>query len=129
MGEVIQPPKNWPGLEAERDGVTYTPRKIGNIARELHKAMEAVGGGGYSNSPGSLQDFGAKGDLTYEAGLLKQVGRWEAGPSFADTLLTAHRELLTVYQDALTNMAAAIALVNEGAGNFGITELGNQGGS
>ncbi|MEU4516822.1 hypothetical protein AB0G05_45680 [Nonomuraea wenchangensis] len=127
MGET-QPPKNWPGLEAERAGVEYRPDKIVNIVRALHEATKPVSGGGYGKYPGSIQDLSINGSLDYECQHLRSVDRWQAGESFATTLEQAHREFLNVYEEVLQNLSIAIALVNEGAGNHKITDIANLGG-
>ncbi|MER7363328.1 hypothetical protein ACI2LC_34640 [Nonomuraea wenchangensis] len=127
MGET-QPPKNWPGLEAERDGVTYDAKKIASIAEALREAMKPMGGGNYGEYPGSIHDLSLNGSLKAESDHLRSVGRWQAGESFADTLDQAHREFLNVYEEALNNLSVAIALVNAGAGNYKITNAANEGG-
>ncbi|MEU6729015.1 hypothetical protein ABZ917_35370 [Nonomuraea wenchangensis] len=127
MGET-QPPKNWPGLEAERDGVTYDAKKIASIAEALREAMKPIGGGTYGQYPGSIQDLSFNGSLKAESDHLRSVDRWQAGESLATTLEQAHREFLNVYEEVLKNMTVAITLVDAGAGNYKITNAANEGG-
>ncbi|MEW9546980.1 hypothetical protein [Nonomuraea sp. NPDC050783] len=128
MGET-QPPKNWPGLEAERDGVTYSADKIMNIAKALREIMKPVNGGGYGEYQGSIQDLSVNGSLADVRQHLQSLERWEAGPSMATTLSQAHREFLNVYQEALQNFDIAIALVEAGAGKYKVTNAANEGGA
>ncbi|MCK2221287.1 hypothetical protein MF672_046915 [Actinomadura sp. ATCC 31491] len=128
MGET-QPPKNWPGLEAERDGVTYDATKIANIAEALREAMKPINGGGYGEYQGSIQDLSINGSLSDVRQHLQSIDRWEAGKTFAATLTQAHREFLNVYQEVLENFSIAIALVEAGAGVYKTTNAANEGGA
>jgi hypothetical protein len=127
VGET-KPPGDWPGLEAERDGVTYSAKKIENIAGALRDAMKPINGGGYGEYQGSIQDLSMHGSLAAVRMQLRSIERWQAGESFATTLETSHREFLNVYQEVLENFATAIALVDAGAGNYQITNAANEGG-
>jgi hypothetical protein len=121
-----QPPKNWPGLEAERDGVVYDAKKIENIAKELREIMKPIGGGGYGvGYQGSINDLRFSGSLTDVRQQLQSIDGWEAGKSFAATLAQAHQELVAVYEEVLENFGIAIALVEDGAGVYKVTNAAN----
>ncbi|TMR96084.1 hypothetical protein [Nonomuraea basaltis] len=126
MGET-QPPSDWPGLEPERDGVTYDAKKIANIAGELRDVMEPIGGGGYSQRQGSIQDLSMYGSLADVRQHLLSISNWD-GNVLGNTLSTSHQEFLSVYEDVLENFGTAIALVDAGAGNYQITNVANEGG-
>ncbi|MGI5283930.1 hypothetical protein ACQEVF_11415 [Nonomuraea polychroma] len=126
MGET-QPPSDWPGLEPERDGVTYDAQKILNIAGELREVMKPVTGEGYGERLGSINDLSVRGSLSALRTHLQSIDRWEAGKSFNTTLASSHQEFLNVYEDVLENFAIAIALVEAGAGTYLATNAANEG--
>lgn len=124
---TTQPPDNWPGLDADRDGVEYDATKIANIAEALRDIMKPLIGSGYGESLGSIQDLSANGSLPMVRTQLRSIERFDGGDSLATTLETAHQELLNVYEDVLENFSTAIALVEAGAGTYRMTNIANQG--
>ncbi|MGW4797527.1 hypothetical protein ACWEPC_34415 [Nonomuraea sp. NPDC004297] len=127
MGET-QPPANWPGLEPERDGVTYSAEKILNVAEELREVMKPISGeGSRSSRQGSLNDLAAYGDLSDVRRHLLSIDDWPGGATFGDTLRQSYDEFMAVYEEVLENFGTAIALVEAGAGNYQATNGANEG--
>ncbi|MFG1941936.1 hypothetical protein [Nonomuraea sp. NPDC048826] len=124
---ATKPPEDWPGLVAERDGVGYDKTKIANVAGALREIMKPINGVGYGEYQGSIQDLSIHGSLSEARMQLRSIDRYESGETFATTLETAHREFLNVYEDVLKNFGIAIALIDAGAGNYGVTDIANQG--
>lgn len=122
-----QPPDNWPGLEAERDGVGYDATKIANIAEELREILKPLNGGGYGENRGSIQDLNVNGSLADVRRQLRNVDRWPGGEQFATTLEKAYETFLDVYEDVLENFSTAISLVEAGAGDYRMTDAANHG--
>lgn len=122
-----KPPPDWPGLEAERDGVGYDATKISNIAEALREIVKPLKGGGYGEHKGSIQDLSVNALLSDVRQQLRSVSRWPGGEQFATTLETSHRTFLDLYEDILTNFETAIQLVEAGAGGYRVTDAANQG--
>ncbi|HEX4814467.1 MAG TPA: hypothetical protein VFV66_17125 [Nonomuraea sp.] len=129
MGET-KPPDWWPGLQAERDGVTYNAQKIANIAEELREAMKPIGGeGGYGTTQGSVGDLTASGNLSALRAQLEPFDRIEGIKTFVNTLADSHGTFTTVYGNVLENFRTAIALIDAGASTYHVTTTANEGGS
>ncbi|MFB4282589.1 MULTISPECIES: hypothetical protein [unclassified Nonomuraea] len=126
MGET-QPPGDWPGLEPERDGVTYDAQKISNIAGELREVMKPISGEGRTQRQGSINDLSVYGDLSDVRRHLLSIDNWQGGAAFAATLVQSYQEFITVYEDVLENFATAITLVEAGAGTYQVTNAANEG--
>ncbi|MEV0617177.1 hypothetical protein AB0I81_27915 [Nonomuraea sp. NPDC050404] len=124
-----QPPPGWPGLQAERDAVTYDAKKIETIAGELRDALKPLETMSYGN-PGSIHDFNAAGyTIQTFTDHLKTVERWGGGHDFAAQLMGSHKSLHEIYQEVVTKLNIAISLVDAGAGNYKVTDTANLGGS
>ncbi|MEV5889877.1 hypothetical protein [Nonomuraea fuscirosea] len=124
-----EPPKDWPGLVADRDGVTYDAKKIENIAGALREALKPIDMMGTGTRPGSLQDLSMVSyTLTALREQLQTVKGW-AGGEFGSQLDHSHTEVQKIYQSVLTSLNTAIALVEAGAGTYKVTNAANQGGS
>jgi hypothetical protein len=125
VGEA-QPPSDWPGLDAERDGVTYDARKIANIAEALRDAMKPIAG--YGTAQGSVGDLTASGDLSRLRNHLESIDRVDGIKTFLDTLTDSHGKFTKVYNNAIENFQTAIALIDAGAGTYQVTNAANEGG-
>jgi len=124
---TTQPPDDWPGLEAERDGVQYDAEKIAKIAQAMREIMEPISGLDSGRHFGSKQDLDLNGSFDQMSMQLRSIDLYESGDVFARLLEVVHREFLEVYQDVLDNFSTAIALVDAGAGNYSMTDIANQG--
>ncbi|MGW0801875.1 hypothetical protein [Nonomuraea sp. NPDC002799] len=112
-------PAAWPGLQAERDGVTYSAEKITNIAKALAEELKPFNGQGAAETRrGSIDDLTTYGGLTELQGQLQTIDKWEGGKLFSDTLAQSHTEFLNVYRQVVDNFGIAISLVAAGAGNY-----------
>ncbi|WP_188191153.1 hypothetical protein [Nonomuraea sp. SYSU D8015] len=125
MGEA-QPPKDWPGLEAERDGVTYDARKIANIAEALREAMQPISG--YGTSKGSVGNLATSGDLSKLRDHLAGIDRVDGIKTFLQTLTDNHETFTQVYGRVLQKFETAITLIDDGAGTYRVTNTANEGG-
>jgi len=134
------PPKaledNWPGLEAERDGVTYNEKVIRESAKALREALgRFIGEGGsakgssLATGQGSIEDLTAYTALDELRTQLQSVPRWEGGRTFAKMLETCHQEFTTIYQEVQKNFDTAIALLDAGAGKYKDVSDANTGGA
>jgi hypothetical protein len=131
VGETQPPsdwPSDWPGLEAERDGVTYDAQKIASIAQALREVMEPISGGGSGDNLGSLQDLSSNGSLHYDVcSHLRSLENWEGGKSFAATLEQSHQTFVDVLEEVLENFTTAISLVEAEASTYQATNAANEG--
>lgn len=132
--------QSWPGLQAQRDGVTYSASTLTKIAEELQTLMNSLSGSTASGQPspsggvpGSLPHLQSDGNLTYlatnmfgareaDAPELKLQGDtlrdWAGGRTFGQALISGHNEMSTIYQQVIEKLQVAIALVQEGAANY-----------
>lgn len=114
--------KNWPGLVADRDGVTYTPSKLVNLAKDLNTQLTGL----TNSTQGSLADLQMYGNLSYLASIFKDVKRWEGGDEFAAAITNAHTETTKIYQEIIEKLTIAVGLINAGAGNYQNANLANE---
>jgi hypothetical protein len=112
-GWYLEP--RWPGLEAERDGVTFDADKLKKVAQDLEKKLKIFDG----SKPGSLAHLMANTDLSDQRAIVRSIERWPGGHAFFDTLKTANVEFPDVYSQIVTRLRVAIALVQAGAGIYG----------
>ncbi|MER6951994.1 hypothetical protein ABT294_49090 [Nonomuraea sp. NPDC000554] len=140
MAPESVPPKtledNWPGLEAERDGVIYNEKVIRESAKALREALgRFIGEGGSAKGSGLAAGQGSIEDLTAYTALdelrtqLQSVARWEGGRTFAKMLETCHQEFTTIYQEVQKSFDTAIALIDAGAGKYTDVSDANTGGA
>ncbi|TDD25148.1 hypothetical protein [Nonomuraea diastatica] len=123
-----EPPRDWPGLQPERDGVTYDPKKIANIAGELREVLKPIRGEGRGENQGSIIDLETYGSLRAVLTHVRSIERWQGGQAFADLVSHSQQEFLTAYEEVLENFATAISLVEAGAGTYQVTNAANEGG-
>ncbi|MEU0565237.1 hypothetical protein ABZ297_07595 [Nonomuraea sp. NPDC005983] len=116
---------DWPGLDAERDGVTYNEKAIAGCARALRGVIgrfDGTGGdvkdSGVTAGRGSIEDLRSYTSLDELRSQLQSVARWEGGRIFAKAVETGHQELIAVYEEVQKAFDKAIALVDAGAGNY-----------
>ncbi|MEQ4719468.1 hypothetical protein [Nonomuraea sp. B19D2] len=127
---------NWPGLEAERDGVTYNEKVIKECAKALREALgRFIGEGGSAKGSSLATGQGSIEDLTTYTALdelrtqLQSVPRWEGGRTFAKMLETCHQEFTTTYQEVQKTFDTAIALLDAGVGKYKNVSDANTGGA
>ncbi|MFG3435871.1 hypothetical protein ACGF0J_01385 [Nonomuraea sp. NPDC047897] len=109
--------QKWPGLDAERDGVTYPKdpkERFEQLATKLEDALEDLRGSGR----GSLTELTTQGNLSAFTQQVRAIDRWEGGRAFADTLDLGHDELTKIYGQVNQKFDIAIALVRSGGGIF-----------
>lgn len=128
--------QSWPGLVADRDGVTYSPEELVKVANALWAKYPELN----PNDPkapkvaaappgqGSCPDVVAQGHaLGTFAAQLNHVQRWDGGKSFAAALMQSHKELTAVYQEVNDKLGIAFALIDAGAGNYKRASAANGG--
>ncbi|TDD31034.1 hypothetical protein E1286_45435 [Nonomuraea terrae] len=119
-------PENWPGLDAERDGVTYSAQKIKSVASALREELKPFEGQG-TDGRGSVEDLTSYGGVNQLRTQLQTISNWEGGRLFSESLGRSHQEFLDVYRRVIINFQTAIALIETGAGVYGTTNTANEG--
>ncbi|WP_144069874.1 hypothetical protein [Nonomuraea indica] len=114
---------NWPGLDAERDGVVFDAKAIAGSAQALRDALRRLTGeGGEGNDrhapQGTIDDLTQYTTLSHLRAQLQSVPRWEGGLTFAQMLETSHEEFVAIYREVQKSFDTAIALVDAAAGNY-----------
>lgn len=119
-------PQSWPGLDADRDDVTYSPQKIKAVASALREELEPLEGRG-THTTGSVSDLTQHGGVFGLRTQLDSISDWPGGKLLSKTLELGHDELVKVYGEVVTNFTTAISLIENGAGTYGITNVANEG--
>lgn len=123
MGDT---PENWPGLDADRDDVTYSAQKIKSVASALREEAEPFEGHS-TDGRGSVADLTSYGGVDRLPNQLDSISNWGGGELLSETLRRSHRELVEVYGQVVANFTTAISLIETGAGTYGITNAANEG--
>jgi len=127
--------QSWPGLEADRDGVEYSPSKLVKIANDLWAKYPEVSGidptgkrtGATGATAGSHPDVDQhRFALDAFATQLEGVRNWPGGQTFAGALRQSHDELSKVYREVNEKLAIAFQLIDVGAGNYERANVANE---
>lgn len=114
---------DWAGLDAGRDGVTYSASKLKKLAEQLKDEYAKFVG----DKPGSVTDLDAKANLLGMKVVVEQVKRWDGGQAFVETVERGHKEFTEVYREVVEKTRIAIELINAGAGNYESVDVTNAG--
>lgn len=133
-GWYLEPASRWRGLDPDRDGVKYNPQKLAGLAKTLNEELAKLTG--FTPGPvsvttgpvhGSSADLSMNTDLSMMTDSIRGVKDWPGGHEFANALDKAHASFPTTYENIIATAQKAIALISEGAGKYGITDVINGG--